>query len=935
MISPLQVERFFGVPEYLIFPTMISSPVFTDKVLQDGAYEYPSFKRTYIQLRDLLIFLAATLGLVAGAQLSAILTATEDLGELLGRQLRRAWPRDRRAPIQIRDALLALINHLAGWQLGAALDRRLAQSNGHSSDHSCDPLRARASDASYKAARKTLVLMQRLLHTVGNILQVEPSRLSEHLEMQSRAELWAKAKAHQVVAAAAAAGAAAPTPQPSPQPSPPGPASPGGAAYVTLSQRAQAQARPQRLSGQQRAESAESIGGLSSRSCSSGVDGAGAPPPPLAPRTPPTARPSGAVEYPYVPVAVESLASGLTNVLGFGHHEATLSPSMHAGLAEEHMGLAPHLPPLRPEERHPLLTLCRLLKLEALETARAVDESASRLASSGVKLVLRSLLRASQTLNPSGEPLNEQARRQLVFFCNSLHHRRLSRAVSVCDMPSLTSFTPHYSEDVTYSMDALQVADDDNASLLTIIKSLYPDEWANLCERIESVERTRERKKMVQTKREWEAQRAGALGQAVTSNPNPNPRTGGHGQAALPAPSTTQAPTPAGGVAAGVEGMIVQDWCSDRSQLLSRTVRGVMRHAHALRLLAMLEGVPRGHVEDLVASKFQYLVTCQIYDKLQNSSSRADQWKAEAIDLLRMRFPRHLRIAYVEYDEARGVHSSVLLGPEPTAAALDGASPAAGAGRVLYKVKLPGDPIIGEGKPENQNHAVIFAHGEYLQTLDMNQDNYLGESLKMRNLLELFTGDVRLIGFREHIISDGNGLVAGFAADSEFVFGTMIQRFMAWPLEVRLHYGHPDVWDAVWCLTSGGISKASKTIHVSEDVFGGANIWLRGGSVDYTEFIHVGKARDITFTGINGFEQKISGGNALQCMSRDYARMSANFDLFRLLSLYMTSVGFFLTSAMMHVAIVTMLLSLISLALCRAETYFDAGEVPFEALLDL
>jgi hypothetical protein len=44
--------------------------------------------------------------------------------------------------------------------------------------------------------------------------------------------------------------------------------------------------------------------------------------------------------------------------------------------------------------------------------------------------------------------------------------------------------------------------------------------------------------------------------------------------------------------------------------------------------------------------------------------------------------------------------------------------------------------IIGEGKPENQNHAVIFAHGEALQTIDMNQDNNLAEALKMRNLLQ-------------------------------------------------------------------------------------------------------------------------------------------------------------------------------------------------------
>lgn len=39
----------------------------------------------------------------------------------------------------------------------------------------------------------------------------------------------------------------------------------------------------------------------------------------------------------------------------------------------------------------------------------------------------------------------------------------------------------------------------------------------------------------------------------------------------------------------------------------------------------------------------------------------------------------------------------------------------------VYRVKLPGPPNIGEGKPENQNHAIIFTRGEALQTIDMNQ----------------------------------------------------------------------------------------------------------------------------------------------------------------------------------------------------------------------
>lgn len=39
----------------------------------------------------------------------------------------------------------------------------------------------------------------------------------------------------------------------------------------------------------------------------------------------------------------------------------------------------------------------------------------------------------------------------------------------------------------------------------------------------------------------------------------------------------------------------------------------------------------------------------------------------------------------------------------------------------IYSVKLPGNPKLGEGKPENQNHAIIFTRGNALQTIDMNQ----------------------------------------------------------------------------------------------------------------------------------------------------------------------------------------------------------------------
>ena len=43
---------------------------------------------------------------------------------------------------------------------------------------------------------------------------------------------------------------------------------------------------------------------------------------------------------------------------------------------------------------------------------------------------------------------------------------------------------------------------------------------------------------------------------------------------------------------------------------------------------------------------------------------------------------------------------------------------------------------------------------------------------------------------------------------------------------VRFHYGHPDIFDRLFHLTRGGVSKASKIINLSEDIFAGAKLSL-------------------------------------------------------------------------------------------------------------
>ncbi|KAK6933685.1 Glycosyl transferase, family 48, partial [Dillenia turbinata] len=221
---------------------------------------------------------------------------------------------------------------------------------------------------------------------------------------------------------------------------------------------------------------------------------------------------------------------------------------------------------------------------------------------------------------------------------------------------------------------------------------------------------------------------------------------------------------------------------------------------------------------------------------------------------------------------------------------------------VIYRIKLPGPAIIGEGKPENQNHAIIFTRGEGLQTIDMNQDNYMEEALKMRNLLQEFLkkhDGVRfptILGVREHIFTGSVSSLAWFMSNQETSFVTIGQRLLANPLKVRFHYGHPDVFDRLFHLTRGGVSKASKIINLSEDIFAGFNSTLREGNVTHHEYIQVGKGRDVGLNQISQFEAKIANGNGEQTLSRDIYRLGHRFDFFRMLSCYFTTIGFYFST---------------------------------------
>ncbi|KMT14382.1 hypothetical protein BVRB_4g071620 [Beta vulgaris subsp. vulgaris] len=468
-------------------------------------------------------------------------------------------------------------------------------------------------------------------------------------------------------------------------------------------------------------------------------------------------------------------------------------------------------------------------------------------------------------------PSNLDARRRLSFFSNSLF-MDMPPPPKVRNMLSFSVLTPYYTEEVLFSLQALETQNEDGVSILFYLQKIFPDEWENFLERVncKNEEELRDNEELEEDLRLW---------------------------------------------------------ASYRGQTLTRTVRGMMYYRKALELQAFLdmandkvlmEGYKalelnteeNSQSERLLCQavadmKFTYVVSCQRY----SIHKRSGDPRAQDILKLMTTYPS-LRVAYVDELEERSEDGSKktnkiyysALAKAALASSTNSNEAGQNLDQVIYRIKLPGPPILGEGKPENQNHAIIFTRGEGLQTIDMNQDNYMEEALKMRNLLQEFLkkhGGVRyptILGLREHIFTGSVSSLAWFMSNQETSFVTIGQRLLANPLKVRFHYGHPDVFDRLFHLTRGGVSKASKVINLSEDIFAGFNSTLRGGNVTHHEYIQVGKGRDVGLNQISMFEAKIANGNGEQTVSRDIYRLGHRFDYFRMLSCYFTTVGFYFST---------------------------------------
>ncbi|KAG0486176.1 hypothetical protein HPP92_008271 [Vanilla planifolia] len=364
-------------------------------------------------------------------------------------------------------------------------------------------------------------------------------------------------------------------------------------------------------------------------------------------------------------------------------------------------------------------------------------------------------------------PANLEARRRISFFTNSLF-MNMPSAPKIRNMLSFSVLTPYYNEDVLFSLPHLEEENEDGVSILFYLQKIYPGG-------------------------------ASTLGIIQRTNSNSH-----------------------------------RSFCTYFASAYG-PVRGMMYCRKALELQSFLdmakdEDLMKGYKDLGLSSeeqssgrslsaqcqavadmKFTYVVSCQIY----GDQKRSGQQQAQDILRLMTKYPS-LRVAYIDEVEMPKEDRKVDKIYYSTL--------------VIYRIKLPGYAILGEGKPENQNHAIIFTRGEGLQTIDMNQDNYLEEALKMRNLLQEFLekhDGVRypsILGVREHIFTGSVSSLAWFMSNQETSFVTIAQRLLANPLRVRFHYGHPDVFDRLFHLARGGVR---------------FNSTLREGSVTHHEYLQL------------------------------------------------------------------------------------------------
>ncbi|KAI9889020.1 MAG: 1,3-beta-D-glucan synthase [Vezdaea aestivalis] len=512
-------------------------------------------------------------------------------------------------------------------------------------------------------------------------------------------------------------------------------------------------------------------------------------------------------------------------------------------------------------------------------------------------------------------PHQSEAERRISFFAQSLS-TPIPEPVPVDNMPTFTVLIPHYSEKILLSLREIIREDEpySRVTLLEYLKQLHPHEWDCF---------VKDTKILADETSQFNGDDEKGEKDTAKSKIDDLPFYCIGFKSA--APEYT---------------LRTRIWASLRSQTLYRTISGFMNYSRAIKLLYRVENPEvvqmfggnseklERELERMARRKFKIVVSMQRYAKFKKE-------ERENTEFLLRAYP-DLQIAYL--DEEPPVNE----GEEPRlySALIDGHSEMMenGMRRPKFRVQLSGNPILGDGKSDNQNHAIIFYRGEYIQLIDANQDNYLEECLKIRSVLAEFEemssdnvspytpglpptvkNPVAILGAREYIFSENIGILGDVAAGKEQTFGTLFARTLA-QIGGKLHYGHPDFLNGIFMTTRGGVSKAQKGLHLNEDIYAGMNALIRGGRIKHCEYYQCGKGRDLGFGSILNFTTKIGTGMGEQMLSREYYYLGTQLPLDRFLSFYYAHPGFHINNLFIILSVQMLMICLINLGALRHET---------------
>ncbi|KAK5126315.1 hypothetical protein LTR85_010551 [Meristemomyces frigidus] len=512
-------------------------------------------------------------------------------------------------------------------------------------------------------------------------------------------------------------------------------------------------------------------------------------------------------------------------------------------------------------------------------------------------------------------PAHSEAERRISFFAQSLS-TPIPEPLPVDNMPTFTVLIPHYGEKILLSLREIIREDEpySRVTMLEYLKQLHPHEWDCFVKDTKILA-----DETSQFNGDFDKNEKDTAKSKVDDLPF---YCIGFKSAA---PEYT---------------LRTRIWASLRSQTLYRTISGFMNYSRAIKLLYRVENPEvvqmfggnsdklERELERMARRKFKICVSMQRYAKF----SKEERENAEFL----LRAYPDLQIAYLDEEPPLNEGED----PRLYSALIDGHSELMenGMRRPKFRVMLSGNPILGDGKSDNQNHSLIFYRGEYIQLIDANQDNYLEECLKIRSVLAEFeemTTDnvspytpgvapvqfnpVAILGAREYIFSENIGILGDVAAGKEQTFGTLFARTLA-QIGGKLHYGHPDFLNGIFMTTRGGVSKAQKGLHLNEDIYAGMQAMLRGGRIKHCEYYQCGKGRDLGFGSILNFTTKIGTGMGEQMLSREYYYLGTQLPLDRFLSFYYAHPGFHINNLFIMLSVQLFMWCLINLGALRHET---------------